>query len=355
MDDINESLLAAEGAADAEQSGRAARHKNCLNCGAELKGRFCHQCGQKDLAQRQTLGELLSNFVSSFSEYEGKFLLTARYLITRPGFLALDYNAGRRERYFHPVRMYAFISFIFFLIFFSLPEKEDTVEMTDEDRQELAREKVEETRKQLAAAGLDSIGNKLDSATRKPKKKNRFNYGITKGDYNSIASYDSAQALLPEAERDNWFERKMTQRSIEINNKYRDDPSAFGNDFWKGTKENFSKMLFLLLPVFALLLKLLYVRRNYFYSEHLVFSIYYYNFFYFAGSIMMLVGLIPGMEWLGTLISWTIYFYLLIAMKRMYGQGWGRTIVKFFIFSFLFMLCSALGFVVNLFVIVMLI
>lgn len=146
MDPI-ETLAAAEGAAGAEQSGKPGGHKNCLNCGAELKGLYCHECGQKDLPQRQTTGELLSNFISSFSNYEGKFLLTAKYLITRPGFLALDYNSGKREKYFHPVRMYAFISFIFFLIFFSLPEEpdkpDDKTEMTDEDRRELAADSLE--------------------------------------------------------------------------------------------------------------------------------------------------------------------------------------------------------------------
>ena len=58
----------------------------------------------------------------------------------------------------------------------------------------------------------------------------------------------------------------------------------------------FHKSLFFLLPFFALLLKLLYVRRNYYYSEHLVLSICYYNFFYLAASLVMLINLIPGLR-----------------------------------------------------------
>jgi hypothetical protein len=180
-----------------------------------------------------------------------------------------------------------------------------------------------------------------------------MNFGLSKIEYKTLEAYDSAQQLLAEKDRDNWFERRLMKRAIELNNKYRDNSSSLGTDFWKASLENFPKMLFFLLPVFALLLKMLYFRRDYFYSEHLVFSIYYYNFFYFAGSVMMLVGLIPAMDWLSSLLGYAIYFYLLLAMKRMYGQGWGKTIAKFFIFSFVFMLCGVLGFVVNLFVIVM--
>ncbi len=362
MDDLDKSLPGAEAMVDAEQSTPKINHnENCLNCGTKLQDVFCHHCGQKDLPQRQTLAELWTNFISSFWSYEGKFFLTTRYLITRPGYLAMEYNAGRRESYYHPARMYVFISFVFFLIFFSLPEGKDNVELSDEDKEELSNtnRKVNKT---LAAAGADTLAaisdpvrTKADSSiTVVKKKKNRFNVGISKADYETLKSYDSAQTLLTESERDNWFERKLTKRSIELNQKYKDDVSGFGRDFWKAALDNFSKVLFFLLPVFALLLKLLYVRKGHFYSEHLVFSIYYYNFFYFAGSVMMLVGLVPALGWLSTLIGFVIYFYLLLAMKRMYGQRWGKTVAKFLIFSFVFMICFAFGFLINLFVIVML-
>jgi hypothetical protein len=138
-----------------------------------------------------------------------------------------------------------------------------------------------------------------------------------------------------------------------LNKRYSDEGSDFSKDFWTAAKEQFPKMLFFLLPVFALLLKLLYVRRNYFYSEHLVFSIYFYNFFYFAGSFMLLAGLAPSLDWLSTIIAWGIYVYLLFSMKRMYSQGWGKTLAKFFIFSLGFSFCLLIAFVATLGVILM--
>ena len=368
MQDIPESIFAAEGARDAEQGGKFAGNKNCLNCGNELKGLYCHVCGQKDLPQRQTTRELLSNFISSFSNFEGKFFQTAKQLILRPGFLALEYNTGKRERYFHPVRMYAFISFVFFLIFFSLPEKkDDKTELDDEDLKELAEDSIaldkdidRRINRQMAAFGVDTTELDLDSMVRsqrdsikKERKKSNFNFGLSKTEYSTVRAYDSAQAAAPENKRHNWFIQKLTRRSIELNAKYSDKPGEFGKDFWKASLDSFSTLLFFLLPVFALLLKLLYVRRNYFYSEHLVFSIYYYNFFYFAGSIMMLVGLVDALGWLVALIGWGIYVYLLFSMKRMYKQGWGKTIAKFLILSFLFWFCFLIAYLINAFTIMM--
>ena len=112
-------------------------------------------------------------------------------------------------------------------------------------------------------------------------------------------------------------------------------------------------MLFFLLPVFALLLKLLYIRKDYFYSEHLVFSIYYYNFFYLAGSIENLLNQISWLEWAGTLIGFWIFFYALFAMKRVYQQSWRKTIFKFVLLTFTFLFCLMIGVIINALVILM--
>ncbi len=336
--------------------GSSDQHTHCLNCGTELKGTYCHQCGQKNLPQRQSTGELLANFVSSFSNYEGKFVLTTRYLITRPGFLAKEYNAGKRERYFHPVRMYAFISFIFFLLFFSLPDTDDVTELTEEDKAAMAQNerKVKES---LFNSGIDTVltqkADSLAPGADKQRKEPKMKYGLSKTAYSSVEAYDSAQQLKPEAERDGWLTRRFNIRSIELNQKYGDDSDRFAKDFVKGINDNFSKVLFFLLPVFALLLKLLYLRRGFFYSEHLVFSIYYYNFFYFAGSVMLLLGLVPSLSWAVQIIGFGIYFYLLAAMKQMYGQSWSKTIGKFFAFSFLFIIAIVLAAIVTILWIVM--
>lgn len=346
----------AEGMVDAEEGSKPKPHNEfCLNCGTKLVDTFCQHCGQKDIPRRQTLGELFSNFISSFWSYEGKFFLTTKYLITKPGFLAVEYNAGRRESYYHPARMYVFISFVFFLFLFSLPDSDEdnsgTVEMTKDDLSELKEE--------LKEAGLDSIAQ--DSTMRnfitkavadssedyifkgEDYKKKNSGFSFTGPAYKSVKEYDSSQLALPEEKRDGWFEQKLNRRTSELNEKYKDNTKGFYEDFKQSFLDNFSKVLFYLLPIFALLLKLFYIRRDYFYSEHLVFSIYYYNFFYLAASLQMLVNLVPALDWVSTIIGFWIFFYLLFAMKRMYVQSWGKTILKFSLFSFVFMIFLGIG------------
>jgi hypothetical protein len=42
-----------------------------------------------------------------------------------------------------------------------------------------------------------------------------------------------------------------------------------------------------------------------------------------------------------------MFIYLLIAMKRMYGQSWSKTTFKYAIFVGTFFLCVAVGLAVN--------
>lgn len=93
----------------------------CLNCNTPLTDQFCPHDDQRNFHKGQTLKAFSFNFFSSFTGYESKFFITVRYLLLNPGFLAAEYNSGKRERYFHPARMYVFISFIYFLIFTLTP------------------------------------------------------------------------------------------------------------------------------------------------------------------------------------------------------------------------------------------
>ena len=355
MSEVGNMLPGSEGFVEVEQNTKG-KHPNtiCLNCGTPLRDSFCHHCGQKDIPQRQTLGELWTNFISSFWSYEGKFFLTTKYLVTRPGFLAMEYNKGKRESFYHPARMYVFISFVFFLIFFSFGNTDN--EISEDKKKNVLKETTDELKKTkvdsiLKVVGKDSAVKQINSikdSIKSNRKKNNgiiFNFDDVK--YNSVKEYDSLQQMKPIQERDGWFKKIAMTRAIELNNRYKDNDSEFGKDFTNAFSENFSKVLFYLLPIFALLLKLLYIRKDFFYSEHLVFSIYYYNFFYLAGSLQLLVQQVPQLNWLGNIIALWIMLYLLFAMKRMYNQGWGKTILKYLIFVFLFFVCVGIGLAIN--------
>jgi hypothetical protein len=341
-------------------------NKLCLNCSTELKDIYCHHCGQKDIPRRQTMGDTFMNFISSNWSFEGKFFQTTKFVLTKPGFLAAEYNAGRRERYFHPARLYVFISFVFFLLFFSLPEEESTgeIQMTPEDYQELRNEMKEyglDTLMKLENTP-DSVLNKMVPAINDSLRKrgantisirpDGVNFNLRSVEYSTTERYDSAQQARPAEERDGWLMRFLMKRAITINQKYEGRVGQFASDMRQALADNFSKILFWMLPFFALVLKLLYVRKDYNYSEHLVFSVYYYDFFFLAGSFYLMAAQLDN-SWLTTLIGAWMYFYLLFAMKRAYGQGWGKTIFKFGIFSVLFSVLFLIAFAITVFAIVL--
>ncbi len=366
MEDLGKSFPLAESMVDAEQgTDKKLNNEFCLNCGEKLVYTYCHHCGQKDLPRRQTMGELIENFIGSFYSFESKFFRTIKFLLFKPGFLPVEYTAGKRESDYHPARAYVFISFIFFLLLFSLPDIEDKKKnrvLIQEDKKEF-REGMKQIKEELNESGIDSskadsiyntslaadttdIINSLGPEKKINAKKKKNGISLMDSEYKSIKEYDSAQQALPASERHGWLMKKLHIRGIELNQRYQGDDAGnrFTDDFKKAFLENFSKVLFYLLPIFALLLKLLYVRRDYYYSEHLVFSIYYYNFFYLAASFYLLFDYIPFVGGLLTsaMVIWALV-YLPLGMKRMYQQSWRKTILKYSIFLFAFFVCLMIG------------
>jgi hypothetical protein len=341
---MEESFAEGEAFIEAETNTKKPHaRENCLNCGTKLVGDFCHHCGQKDIPRRQVIGDLVSNFIEAFTNFDGKFLRTTKYLFLKPGFLAIEYNKGKRETYFHPVRMYTFTSFLFFLLFVLLPEGKN-----DAANAGLSKEDI----KELQKIGLDSTMHYSDSLYQKNNGKG-VTFSYDKPQYKSIEEYDSIQKTLPEDQRDGWWARTKTERGFALSNRYKNNNESLSAFLGKFLVDNFSTALFFLMPLFALLLKLLYIRRDYFYSEHLVFTIYYYNFFYLAGSLMMILNIIPYAGVVSVLLGIWIFFYLLVAMKRVYGQAWGKTVLKFSIFNFLFLILVLIAIAVMLFFAVM--
>lgn len=117
----------------------------CRNCGSRLQGPFCSDCGQEardlDLTLREMLGELLGNLMS----FDSRVWRTAVPLLFRPGDLTARYLSGQRVRFVPPVRLYVFVSIVYFLLLALLSPEIDVVRgMSDAPEAETAQEVVEE-------------------------------------------------------------------------------------------------------------------------------------------------------------------------------------------------------------------
>jgi hypothetical protein len=90
--------------------------ERCANCGALLAGEFCAACGEHRLDARDlSLASFLRSTFHHLTSVDAKFITSVRYLITRPGFLTLEYIRGRRRRYLQPLDLFLLVNLFYFL------------------------------------------------------------------------------------------------------------------------------------------------------------------------------------------------------------------------------------------------
>jgi len=331
------------------------KEKDCLNCGAILHGRYCHICGQENIIPRETFWGLVTHFFYDITHFDSKFFTTLKDLLFRPGFLPREFIKGRRVSYLHPVRMYMFTSAIFFLIFFSFKNPEESIKLnvdnvlTKTERKAAIAEIQAELVKNPNDQDLVSVLKLLNDSTRAVKqidlikvKENGFRVTKLDNNYRSLDEYDSVQKKLKPSARDNWIRHTLIKKGIEINNKFRNDPRGEAKKFLGGFLHKLPYLLFLSLPFFAAILKLLYIRRKqFYYADHGIFSIHHYIFsfiillFVFAfGSVKEITGWSLMSFLVGLMFFiWPVYLY--IAMRKFYRQGWFKTLVKFLLLNLL--------------------
>jgi len=329
------------------------KEKNCLNCGTTVIGRYCHICGQQNVETKESFWSLTKHFVFDILHFDGNFFHTLKYLLTRPGFVAKQYCDGKRNSYLHPIRMYLFTSAVFFLVFFWMKNENGfvSVETSKPLTAQQRREKIKDYQETLAENPKDSTKYlrriSLLKDTTKPVSYSNLYEGdttisINSKSYSSIQQYDSIQGSLPAGKKDGWIVRSFSRKTIELSHKYNNQSGEMMKAVGEAFLHRLPYMLFISLPFFALILKVLYVRqKQFYYSDHAIFTLYHYIFSF----ILLLV--IFAVNALGDWLHWGVFdvlavllfflwpLYLWIEMKNFYGQSTGKTLGKFLLLNFL--------------------
>src|SRR5947199_9728170 len=87
---------------------------HCENCGAELQGHWCAQCGQPAIEYRRSFRHVVADLLNEFLNWDSKFFTTLALLILKPWRLTNEFLAGKRVRYVNPLRLYLLASILFF-------------------------------------------------------------------------------------------------------------------------------------------------------------------------------------------------------------------------------------------------
>jgi hypothetical protein len=313
----------------------------CSNCSAPVIAAYCSVCGQERNTHRRSVRILVGEFFREIVSFDSRILRTATALVVRPGELSLAFQEGRPRRYVPALRLYLFVSLIFFLTlsatgiaivqleFIVKPEKYVTnakgqtfaIVQGSAERVPVPADKAKEPGPHYSIssnlhmfAREGAYHNNLPAEARAKLEQDRL-----RAEQKSSRSGTGA-----------WIVSRVF-RSVEA---LESDPAAINRPL----TEWIPRVLFFLLPLFALLLAAYYwrQRKQFYFVDHLVFSLNMHSFVFVA--ILIAVGAARLIS--GGIAAWlaiaAVALYLLLSMKRFYKQNWFWTAIKFLSVSFVY-------------------
>lgn len=333
------------------------QEKDCLNCGTKLEGHYCHNCGQENLELKENFGHMMSHAISDYFHFDHLFFHTLKPLLFKPGLLTTEYMSGRRAQYLHPVKMYIFISIVYFLLLFQ--SGQNLVNVNENNNGPVATQKdLDSTKKVIAAnpyipnVAKKEIAKNIDK--QKAGKKEDIQDSIDQkgpnkwfrpiGTDTSYSEYLAKQKKLPDTSQDNFFKFIWNKKVFAYRGKY--GPGA-REQFLEDLKHNTPKMMFLLLPLVALILRVAFWKNKKFYVEHLIYTFHLFCFLFLFLGINILLKMVIPHNW--TIVTGIITFleviyicwYVYRSLRMVYQRSRFRIVTKTIGVSFMYFLAFA--------------
>jgi hypothetical protein len=292
----------------------------CLNCGTALGGQYCGSCGQRAASRLISIWELLRDAFGDLLELDSRLWRTLIPLLILVAFF------DPRED----------LSILF--------EPEDPAVVESEESADDADAIRDEVMRDLAAEGMiagepDGTGVAADAAAEDEDEAASAGQGVEisiGGDPKRNCDVDD----INDADLPDWLASRLTEERLKVmcDRIIADDGQAFLRELL----DNVPAALFVLLPLMALVLKILYPLSKRYYVEHLLFVVHYHAFVFLILTLQVLF------RRLGTLIqvpeapidavalaaSLYVPVYLYKSQRRVYEQGRFFTILKFLILTF---------------------
>ena len=332
---------------------------HCENCGAELQGHWCAQCGQAAIEYRRSFRYVVADLLNEFLNWDSKFFTTIALLILKPWRLTNEFLAGKRVRYVNPLRLYLLASILFFFavnygakgINFDASklgpkDRADLeAELKKEDLPPVAREKLEALLRDSSPSPAPSPATNAPSPTPAPTASSDVASQPTesaneqKKEYGKIGerpfvAFDDAKSTTP-------FERWIEARAKEKMGEHGTKMGLFISTLFS----NLPYMMLCCIPLFACVLKVLYIRRRLFYIDHLIYALHIHTFFY--AGIMLIVFATIGLNrfasgavagWLIALLWIAFVTQIFLSIRYVYRQGWFFSIFKFLFGGFVYLM-----------------
>ncbi len=273
----------------------------CPNCDTPFGGpapRFCPACGQETHVKPPTLGEFAQQFGGAYLSTEGALWRTLALLLFKPGELTRQYLAGRRKHYVLPLRLYLTISVVVLLVM------------------------------RLMA------GDNLEGGF-------QFDVDPRKGEYAIINLGENMRAGMKDGQffchgYPAWVCKRL-QRRLDVDPKGLQLQAA---ELSQRAIGNVGLGMFVILPLFAAGLKLVYLNRGMRYTEHLVFALHLHAFWFAA--LLLTLG---NQGWLTGLAALAIPVYTWLAMRRVYRDRWWTLLLRTLLLALLYLVVMGVALV----------
>ncbi|MYF27990.1 MAG: DUF3667 domain-containing protein [Gammaproteobacteria bacterium] len=332
----------------------------CPNCGALKQGRFCAVCGQNDRDYLRSLFPVLYQVLAETFEADSRVWRTLGALFLHPGLLSLEFSRNRRARYLSPFRLYLFTSLLFFLVLsLTVDDREpgDGPPLIQVGASEDGKDgKDDEDDEDDAVANLDFGDAAANSEAIEVLKRSLGEERARKIDeiLARPESTVSRMLLAVNAEGlaggdeglDQPIDLFVAGQLVDVFHA----PTTVVRDRFVGY---LPVAMFFVLPIYALMLKVLFIRRHRFYAEHLVFSMHIHTIAFVVFSVALLTP--PPWPWVDQILLLALTGYYFMALKRFYATGVFGTVAGFLFLTWLYsmllaaMLLGALAAVVVLF------
>ena len=358
----------------------------CSNCGTPLLGEHCYHCGQPVKGLVRRFSSVLGDVADTLFEIDTRLTRTVAPLLLRPGYLSIEYFAGRRVRYVSPVRLFFFVSVIAFFVAQWTYDASDTkairvqndginsaMTVAAVEAQRDTALKAIETSKLAAGASRDAQENlttaedfihkkadkriaELNAATAKgkppPEHIDKLTFGDDDKPWDPVTNPIRVQSLPAFA---NAWLNNLAGRAQGNIARIQQNPNLLF-DAWLSAVPS---TLFLLMPLFAVLLKIAYMFKRRLYMEHFIVALHSHAFLCFALLLALVLHGLAGVAppWLhGSLLFAQIALYvwmplyLLLMQKRVYGQGWILTTLKYWAIGTTYLVLLSFGAAISLLV-----
>ena len=364
----------------------------CSNCQATISGPYCSQCGQEAEPTLKYFWTVVLHLLDDIFSFDSRANRTLIPLLTKPGFLTEQYIAGKRVHYVPPLRLYLFISIIFFLSLKFYAGSDSSFFRVDDSSRELSTRLSTYVQQQEAAQ--EEPGRLEDSMTESDLNRYKaYQKDLSQTDNKVLRSLaiDLVELELRRIETGQPFKEKRQQRydnllaqlakarkgenvalespDITIGNNqdgglsfdflsegsnqkldaygrqlekkaenaFRTDPS----ELVQKTLAKMPQLMFVLLPLFAVILKIMFIFSKRLYLEHLTVALHSHSFIFLT---VLLIEILTASQHAAeasypvmanafgilslVLLSW-VPIYLFMMQKRIYRQGYILTSLKY--------------------------